>query len=554
MLANKPSIFAITETWALTDNDYSPLPGYTNILQARRNKLGGGVGLNLQNALNLKYKLQPDLSLSEGTDSLFIQITNDKIKNMIIGVIYKLPDTDVIKFNENLEQLLKIVSKEHKPCYLLGDYNINLLKHDKHLPTKHFLDTLLTYGFYPLMNKPTRLTTDSTTLIDNILTNVHDVNNRAGIWIADISDHLPVFTILHNKTFKAKTKMKIKKRIMNNENVEQFKSSLQNCDWSDVYNCQTANSMYNKFILSVQNLYDLSFPIVTKTIKTSEQYRPWITRAIKNSIIKKNSLYRDYLKLRTEKAHSIYKAYRNKLTTILRKSEKSYYLQKLQSVKDNLAKTWKILNSIASRSKPQGRIIDEIVCNNSIISDPDLIANKFNNFFANVGPELAKKIPPVSDNLKHFLPLNNPNSIFLNPTDNLEIKQIIMALKNSYSKGHDNLSVNTIKTCSDQLAGPLSMVFNKSIEEGIVPDDLKIAKIIPVYKSDDKNTVSNYRPISVLPAFSKVLERLVYNRLLDFINKHNILSKNQFGFRKSISTSLALLDLVDKISTSIEKI
>lgn len=88
-----------------------------------------------------------------------------------------------------------------------------------------------------------------------------------------------------------------------------------------------------------------------------------------------------------------------------------------------------------------------------------------------------------------------------------------MALKNSYSKGHDNLSVNTIKTCSDQLAGPLSMVFNKSIEEGIVPDDLKIAKIIPVYKSDDKNTVSNYRPISVLPAFSKVLERLVYNRL-----------------------------------------
>jgi len=126
------------------------------------------------------------------------------------------------------------------------------------------------------------------------------------------------------------------------------------------------------------------------------------------------------------------------------------------------------------------------VCSNTTISDPNLIANKFNSFFANVGPELAKKIPPVFDNFKHFLPLSNLNSIFLNPTDNLEIKQIIMALKNSYSKGHDNLSVNTIKTCSDQLAGPLSMIFNKSIEEGIVPDDLKIAKIIPIYKSDDK--------------------------------------------------------------------
>ena len=76
------------------------------------------------------------------------------------------------------------------------------------------------------------------------------------------------------------------------------------------------------------------------------------------------------------------------------------------------------------------------------------------------------------------------------------------------------------------------MIFNKSISDGMVPDDLKIAKIIPVYKSDDKKIVSNYRPISVLPAFSKILEKLVYNRLLDFINQHNLLSKNQYGFRK----------------------
>jgi hypothetical protein len=552
LLTYKPSIIAVTETWALSDNDCFPIPGYTSILKARRNKPGGGVSLYIQNTLNLKHKLRPDLSIDDGTDSLFIQLKNDKLKNMIIGVIYKPPDADVIKFNENLEQFLKLISKEHKPCYLLGDYNINLLKQDKHLPTKHFLDTLLTYGFYPLINRPTRITTNSTTLIDNILTNVHDVNIRSGIWIADISDHLPVFTILPNKTCKSPTKVKIRKQ-HNLENVEKFKGLLQNCDWSDVYNCQSANSMYNKFIHRVQCVYDISFPFITKTIKASEEFKPWITRAIKNSIRKKNSLYKDYLKLKTEKSHSTYKTYRNKLTAILRKSEKSYYLQKLQSVKDNLAKTWKILNSITSRKKPQVRVVDEIVCHNNIISDPTLIANKFNNFFANVGSELAKKIPPVSENFEHFLPLSNPNSIFLNPTDDLEVKQIILALKNSYSKGHDNLSVNTIKNCSDQLAGPLSMIFNKSIEEGIIPDDLKIAKITPVYKSDDKKTVSNYRPISVLPAFSKILERLVYNRLLDFINKYDILSQNQFGFRKNISTSMALLELVDNISNSIEK-
>ena len=88
------------------------------------------------------------------------------------------------------------------------------------------------------------------------------------------------------------------------------------------------------------------------------------------------------------------------------------------------------------------------------------------------------------------------------------------------------MSVNIIKTCSDELARPLSMIFNKSMVEGIVPDDLKIAKIIPVYKSEDKKIISNYRPISILPAFSKILERLVYSRLLDFINKNNIIKIN----------------------------
>jgi len=111
---------------------------------------------------------------------------------------------------------------------------------------------------------------------------------------------------------------------------------------------------------------------------------------------------------------------------------------------------------------------------------------KINNFFPSIGPDLAKKIAPVSENFMKFLPLSNNYSVFLRPTDNQEIKQIILALKNSYSKGHDNISVNTIKSCCDQLAGPLCMVFNRSLVDGMVPEDLKTAKVIPVYKSDDK--------------------------------------------------------------------
>jgi len=88
------------------------------------------------------------------------------------------------------------------------------------------------------------------------------------------------------------------------------------------------------------------------------------------------------------------------------------------------------------------------------------------------------------------------------------------------------------------------------MQDGIIPNNLKISKIIPIYKSDDVKSVSNYRPISILPAFSKIIEKLVYNRLLDLINIHNILSNNQYGFLERISTSLALIELNEKITTS----
>ena len=230
-----------------------------------------------------------------------------------------------------------------------------------------------------------------------------------------------------------------------------------------------------------------------------------------------------------------------------------HYLSQLDNVRNNLTKTWKILNSIISRTQTRSNI-DEIIIKNEFIKDPKTIADSFNAFFANVGPNLAAKIPKPSQQFTAYLKDSVSESIFLKPADESEIKLIIKSLKNSHSKGHDGLSANTVKDyLGDLLSAPLCMIFNRSIEDGIVPDDLKLAKIIPIYKSDDKRTVSNYRPISILPVFSKILERLIYNRLLDFINKFDILSNSQYGFRKNISTSLALIDLMDRISTSIEQ-
>ena len=126
-------------------------------------------------------------------------------------------------------------------------------------------------------------------------------------------------------------------------------------------------------------------------------------------------------------------------------------------------------------------------------------------------------------------------------------------LPNKKSAGHDEYNACTVKSIAPHILTPLLKIFNLSLTTGVVPNDFKLAKVIPVYKNGDPRIFSNYRPISILPCFSKILERLVANRLNNFIEKFNILNKSQYGFRANYSTEMALIDLVDKIGSSLDR-
>ena len=137
--------------------------------------------------------------------------------------------------------------------------------------------------------------------------------------------------------------------------------------------------------------------------------------------------------------------------------------------------------------------------------------------------------------------------MFLHETDEDEIFNVIMKQKSNKATGFDDISVDVVKYTADILCKPLSIIFNTSLAKGIFPDNLKIAKVIPIYKSGEKDSFSNYRPISVLCTFSKLLEPLFYNRLMSYIDSNNILTESQYGFRDNRSTNLALIDLVEEV-------
>ena len=109
-----------------------------------------------------------------------------------------------------------------------------------------------------------------------------------------------------------------------------------------------------------------------------------------------------------------------------------------------------------------------------------------------------------------------------------------------------------LKSLFNLICAPLTYIINLSLNSGVVPQEMKIARVIPLFKSGDKSLFTNYRPVSVLPVFSKFLERIVYNRLINFLNKYDIISRNQYGFRKNNSTDNALIQLYDKISNALD--
>jgi hypothetical protein len=172
----------------------------------------------------------------------------------------------------------------------------------------------------------------------------------------------------------------------------------------------------------------------------------------------------------------------------------------------------------------------------------------------NVGPNLASKInTPPNTSVYDYLDQRNNNTMLLQATTKDEILKMVSNFnnKNSYDK-KNNISMCLIKQVIPLIVSPLTYICNKSFEEGVFPDSMKIAKVLPLFKSGKDRELTNYRPISLLPQISKILEKLFNDRLDAFIEKYDILNEAQYGFRKNRSTSSASLELSEQITTAID--
>jgi len=547
-------IIAVSETWETDINaNLINIHGYNKFSKHRTNNdKGGGVALFVRKSLDYS----PINHKSTLFESAFIELKVPYQRPIIIGAIYRPPGGNLTDFNQEYETAItNLIGNNKKGIILAGDFNINLMNHSCHMETENFLNIMFAHNMLPMIKRPTRYGDCCATLIDNIFTNQINETHVSGIILDDMSDHLPIFLIMQ-KELPVKKKFITKSiRSINEATISNLSTKLEGTDWS-VLDSKGVNEAYDTFCSMFRNMYDEALPIELKKYKIhSTKHKPWITTSILNSVRKKHKLYKKYLSTKSQTSKENYLKYKNKLTKIIRAAEKKYYSDKFCYVKDNIRDTWKLINKVLNETTGSGHkpTVTKIKDKNLVVNDPKVIADKFNEYFVNIGPNLAKNIPEIPNrSITDTLPQSVKNSIFLSPCTSAEILNIVATLKNSKGLGVDGFSTPVIKQVIMSILSPLTVICNKSLDSGIFPDSMKSAKVIPVYKSDDKLLVSNYRPISVLPIFSKILEKIVYSRLESFIAKHNIFCENQFGFREKHSTYMALLNIIDQITEQLD--
>ena len=463
------------------------------------------------------------------------------------------------EFTKQLDDLIKKLQNRYQ-LYILGDMNIDFLKCNSHAQTEEYQDMLHSNNILPRITKPTRITNHTATLIDHIYTN--NINHMiSGIATIDISDHLPTFCIVDIPVQKQKFKRYY--RDYRRFDSELYLQDIKAIDWNAIYNeSNDLNEIAAKTINTVQLIVNKHAP--RKQISRSKQKqfsKPWITNGIFKSIKIKQNMYRTHFLSNDPVKIAEYKIYANKLNQLKTFSKKVHYCKQFNLHRNNPKATWKLIGTLIKR-KTKGqtapsRIISIPTCikaDDNIVTDKQGISELLNTYFTSV-------VNKLFESCRHARPVFNCTTEELFTKKHFEFTAVgkpfvlkqLKCLKPKKATGLDGLPARLLKDSAIVIADCVTHLINLSFETGEVPSEWKQAKVVPLFKSGNKDDLDNYRPISILPILSKILEKAVFHQLHSYLSENSLLSPYQSGFRANHSTQLAVTFLTDKIRGHMDK-
>lgn len=551
-----PDIIILTEIW-INSNEISmfQLPGYSILCNCNETYRAGGIIIFCRHEIEVE---ESNIIQFKTADVLRIKIKYN-YKTLSLLTFYRIQRSTAEQFIDELERHFIDLDyyKFDKNMFILGDMNINLL--DENAIVDRYTVSLASWGFQSLVNEPTRVTDRSSTCLDHVFARVVDqsvVDCGSAVWHAHITDHS--MTVLwvsvggrHGMPPQAQgTSYRIDYR--------KLECLLDTSDWSVVYNCSDASNAYDLFINILNNHINSSKEEISNNVNNIRCLKPWITSYTCDRIKKRNMLLKQVKRFpQNSKLKNYFKKYRNKLHSDIRNLKFSYYRNKFMECQGDQKKTWKVINDVTGRNQNRVKNL-KLSINDHLVTDEIIVANELNNYFLTVVDVTSGNIdwPENFSDLRYkskFLQISEASSMFVGYIHKEEIVKIICSLKNAKSPGIDGISSNMIKQIYPKIIDAFTYIINLSFKTGVFPSKLKQAVVIPLYKQNSPLICSNYRPISLLSVFSKIIEKIMKYKLLNFLSKNCFFSVNQFGFRIGMSTESALLKFLGRISEGINK-
>lgn len=536
-----PDIIVFTEIWIhKCELNIFIIPGYNQFGNCNDSYRSGGVVVYVSDRLRARSACV-DITSADALKVTVDLNTTAGAASLLIVALYRLHAQSLSTFLTDLDLVLS--GSKERNVIVIGDMNLCLLKQSTLLD--NYLSIMSSHGFDQLIDVPTR----GNSCLDHIFSKSRDnFIFNAKVFSSGRSDHdaLACEIIVENSSVNSSDTPPTNQRRVD---FFHLKGILGSADWSVVYQENDPNIAFDKFLYILKNKIEESTNNLVYHNKL-KILKPWMTAALCKRQAFRNLLYKKS-KARSNDRRFLrfFQNFSKKLKDDIKRQKSDYYFRMFNCYTKDVKKQWGVINGVLGNSKKKNNIdavlstsnSDELLCNNLDI------ANEFNNFFASVVTNILSTSESSDglDNVEynsHFQSRTVPRSFFLFPTCPEEVEWIVYSLANNKAPGIDGISSHLVKEVKSLISPILSYIFNLSFQTGIFPDALKTALVVPLHKKGCYKVLDNYRPISLLSVFSKIIEKIVKKRLVSFFNINNIISAKQFGFMEGKSTEDALLN------------
>lgn len=525
-------VIAISETFLkpIVLSEPFVIDGYNFVRHDRENKEGGGVAVYLKKSLNYKVIATSQAIYCKKPEFIVLEISQGW--KLLLCIVYRPPKTGYIS---ELFDVISSLLPVYNNVLILGDFNTDLNSNRNFYDKNELLNLVGNLNLSILRMEPTYHLPTSDSLLDIIISNDEQrIRTYGQIPVSGVSYHDLIFVELNLKSKLVENRDFITIRDYKNLDVESLRQDCSLLRWDDVFSCNNINRKIDLFLSKISRLFSKHIP--ERKISKKRQPCPWVNVDIKKLMSDRDIVYKRYVRTKDPVVWESYRLLRNRIKRLIRDERNRYFQNNFQSYKSN-KDLWKLL-----KTEGAGKIPKQM-------SDPVVNLDDLNNFFCGINNEVNNGLIDYYSNARVG---NVHHSFKFSEISQDVIYRALMDIS-SNAVGYDGVQIKFLRLIFNEIRHVLCHIFNYSFVKSEYPLQWKKALILPLPKVPNPLECKNYRSINILSVLGKVLDKLAYKQICNFVNENNILYKYQSGYRKAYSTQTALINVVDDVRSAMDQ-